>query len=77
MTVEKACETILQSTVANNGAREDLKAAEMSVNHPNIHIPGANRPRTDYVYRAEDHSRESTPLNTATGLDPEPVCIKQ
>jgi len=74
LTVQKACEAIPQSTAPDTKAREDLKTAEMSVNYQHIHIPVANRPETDCVYRAEDHSRQSTPSNTATELAPEPVC---
>jgi hypothetical protein len=71
--MQKACETMPQRTAADTGAREDLKAAEMSVNH-HTHMRVADRPETDYVCRAEDHSIESTPSVTATELAPEPVC---
>jgi hypothetical protein len=62
-----------QRTAADTGAREDLKAAEMSVNHY-THIYIADRPETDYIYRAKDYSIESTPSITATELAPELVC---
>lgn len=68
--MQKACETMPQRTAADTRAREDLKAAEMSVNH----MPVVDRPETDYVCRAKDHSIESTPSVTATELAPEPIC---
>jgi hypothetical protein len=36
-------------------------------------MPLTNRPKSDYVYKAEDHGRESTPSNTATELTPKSV----
>ena len=72
--MQKACEAIYQSMAPDTEAREDLKTAEMSVNHQYIYIPVTNRPETDCVCRPEDNNRESTPSDTSTELAPEPVC---
>jgi hypothetical protein len=57
-----------QSTAPDTEAREDLKTTEMSANHQYIYIIVANRPKTDYVCRAEDYNRDLTPSDMATEL---------
>jgi hypothetical protein len=61
-----------QRIAANTRAREDLKAAEMLVNYY-TYIRIADKPETNYIYRAKDYSIELTPSITATKLAPKLV----
>jgi hypothetical protein len=70
--VREAYKTRPQGTEAEIGVREDSNTIEILVNYLNINAV-ADRPITNYVYRAKEDSRELTPLDI-TKLAPELVC---